>query len=171
VKGTPMLLDAATHQTPHVSFFRRRMERLAGTAALTEWAVSELNARGYFGAYGAGASVAAPTPGVSVEELLVLLAMPHAEADGRLFKLIVRTVQRGPVDVSRLARLARQEHAEALLAWLLRNLPESEHTPATRELADRLHPRGRLDVSYRYDFERLVRRPATKEQLWRRPRG
>lgn len=166
-----MLLDAVTHHTPHVSFFRRRLARLAGTAALTDWAVEELNLRGHFGAYGAELPTRAPTPGVTLEELVVLLAMPHAEADGRVFKLIIRALQKGPIDAARLARLARQEQAEALLAWLLRGLPETEHTPGTRELATRLSPRGTRDLDYRYDFERLRRRPATRDHLWRTPRG
>lgn len=166
-----MLLDAATRHARHFSFFRRRLERLAQTPALTDWAVTELNLRGYLGAYAADVPGRPPTSGVSIEELLTLLAMPHAEADGRLFKLIVRTLQRGPIDVDRLARLARQEQAEPLLAWLLRHLPEQEHTPTTRELAARLSPRGSSELDYRYDFDRLVRRPASREQLWHRPRG
>lgn len=166
-----MLLDAVTHHTPHVSFFRRRIERLAATRALTDWAVAELNLRGHLGAYGADLPPRTPTPGVTLEELLVLLAMPHTEADGRLFKLIVRALQKGPVDVARLVRLAKQEQAEPLLSWLLRNLPETEHTPTTRELLARLSPRGVGEVSYRYDFDRLRRRPATREHLWRTPRG
>lgn len=165
-----MLVEAATHQTAHVSFFRRRVERLAGTDALTDWAVEELNLRGYLGAYVAQIPQRPLTPAVSLEELLVLLSMPHAEADGRHFKLIVRALQRGPIDIERLARLARQEHADTLLAWLLGGLPDSEHTPTTRALAARLHPRMTEPPDYRYDFDRLVRRPATRDQLWRRPR-
>jgi hypothetical protein len=120
-----VLVEAVTHQSAHVSFFRRRLARLAGTPTLTDWAVEELNRRGYLGAYAADVPVRPVVPEVSLEELLVLLAMPHAEADGRHFKLIVRALQRGPVNVKRLARLARQEHADTLLAWLLNHLPES----------------------------------------------
>ncbi len=166
-----MLLEAATHQTAHVSFFRRRLAPLAGGRSLTAWVVEELNVRGHLGAYGAALPQRAPNDQVSLEELVTLLAMPHTELDGRLFKLLVRTLQRGPIDVPRLARLAKQEHADTLLAWLLRHLPEGEHTETTRALAARLAPRGSGAVSYQYDFDRLVRRPASKEHLWRRPRG
>lgn len=166
-----VLVEAATHQSAHVSFFRRRMGRVAGTADLTDWAVLELNRRGYLGAYASEVPERPLTPGVCLEELLVLLAMPHAEADGRHFKLIVRALQRGPVDVVRLARLAKQEHADTLLAWLLNGLPASEHTETTRALASLLRPRMTGALSYRYDFDRLVRRPATREHLWHRTRG
>jgi hypothetical protein len=166
-----MLLEEATRQTAHLSFFRRRLERLARGAPLTEWLVAELNLRGYLGATGVRMPDRAPAAGVSVEALLVALAMPHTEADGRLFKLMVRTLQRGPIDVERLARLARRERADTLLAWLLAHLPESERTPTTDALAARLAPRVNAEVTYRYDFERLVRRPATRERLWRTQRG
>lgn len=166
-----MLIEAATHQSAHVSFFRRRVERLAGTAELTNWAVEELNRRGHLGAYAADVPAQPINPSVTLEELLVLLAMPHAEADGRHFKLILRALQRGPIDVVRLARLGRQEHADTLLAWLLDGLPASEHTETTRALASLLRPRVTGELSYRYDFGRLVRRPASREQLWHRTRG
>lgn len=166
-----VLVEAATHQSAHVSFFRRRLQRIAGTSALTDWAVEELNRRGHLGASAAYVPEQPITSAVSLEELLVLLAMPHAEVDGRHFKLIVRAVQRGPVDVRRLARLAKQEHADTLLAWLLRHLPESEHTESTRSLAAELRPRMPGEPSYRYDFDRLLRRPATREHLWRRTHG
>lgn len=133
--------------------------------------MDELNLRGHFGAYAGELPTRAPTPGVALEELLTLLAMPHCEADGRLFKLIVRALQRGSFDAARLCRLARQEQAEPLLTWLLQNLPDTEHTESTRALAARLTPRGDTRVDYRYDFDRLTRRPATREQLWHRPRG
>lgn len=164
-------LEAATRQTAHVSFFRRRLERLAGDVPLTEWLVAELNLRGHLGATGVDVPARPPTPGVGLEELLVALAMPHTEADGRLFKLIVRTLQRGPVDVHRLARLARQERADALLAWLLRHLPASERTATTDALGGLLAPRMKGELAYAYDFDRLVRRPASRKQLWRAPRG
>jgi hypothetical protein len=38
----------------HKSFFRLRLQRLAGERALDEWLVEEANVRGYFGAVGVG---------------------------------------------------------------------------------------------------------------------
>ncbi len=166
-----MLIGQRTHQTPHTSLFRRRLERLAGGRPLNDWLVEELNRRGHLGAYANLETSGAPTEGVSLEELLVALAMPHGDADGRNWKLIVRALQKGPIDARRLARLARQERAEGLLAWLLRGLPEAEHTSTIDEVADLLRPRDTRAPSINYDFGRLVRRPATRENEWRRPRS
>jgi hypothetical protein len=164
-----MLVSERTRQTPHMSFFRRRLERVAGARPLNDWLVEELNRRGHLGAFSAEPITGAPTPGVSLEELIVALAMPQGEADGRLWKLIVRALQQGPVDARKLARLARLERAEVLLAWLLNGLPSSERTAELTELAALLHPRDGRAPDIRYDFERLVRRPATREHAWRRP--
>lgn len=166
-----MTLEAATRQTAHTSLFRRRVQARAGTAALTGWAVEQLNHRGFYGAWAEAPADGAPDEAVTLEELVVLLTMPQADADPRLWKLVVRTIQRGPIDVRRLARLARQERAEGLLAWLLEGLPAEEATDTTRALRAALHPRDARAPDVRYDFERLRRRPASKERLWRRPPG
>jgi hypothetical protein len=164
-----MLVSERTRQTPHTSLFRRRLERLAGSRPLNDWLVDELNRRGHLGAFAADQVGGEPTAGVSLEELIVALAMPQAEADGRHWKLIVRALQRGPVDARKLARLARLERAEVLLAWLLSGVPSSELTTELAGMAELIHPRERRPPDIRYDFDRLIRRPATRENAWRRP--
>jgi hypothetical protein len=164
-------LARATAQTPHTSLFRRRLECLAAGRPLDDWLVEELNRRGHWGAYTTADVAGAPSPGVSLEELIVALAMPNAEADGRHWKLIVRALQRGPFDGRRLARLARMERAEVVLAWLLRGTPQPERTAPLEALAVLLNPRCTRAPNLRYDFDRLLKRPATREDGWRRPRG
>jgi hypothetical protein len=166
-----MLIGQLTRQTPHVSFFRRRLERVAQGRPLADWLVEELNRRGHLGAYTASEVTGAPAEQVSLEELIVALAMPHAEADARNWKLIIRALQKGPFDPATLARLAKLERADALLAWLLRGLPATERSPVLERLAALLHPRDPRDLDVRYDFTRLLRRPATREAQWRHRQG
>lgn len=165
-----MQVGERTSQAPHVSLFRRRLARLAGDEPVSEWVVRELNRRGHLGAFSAAGTEGAPEPTVTLEELIVALAMPHAEADGRNWKLIVRALQKGPFSPGKLARLAKLERGEVLLAWLLAGLPEQERTPELEALAKLICPRDRRPPSIRYDFGRLNKRPASSEHLWRHPR-
>ncbi len=108
-------------------------------------------------------------PRVTDEELAVGLLMPHADADARGWKLVVRMLQSGRLDSAKVQRLAHMERADALLHFLLAGLPESEHTAPIAELDDlaRRAPRGYRGVSVQYDLARLVKRPATRGALCR----
>lgn len=152
-------------QTPHFSFLRRRFERLAGARGVHAWLIDEANRRGYLGAFNADRPDAEATAQLGDEELVVGLLMPHAEADARTWKLVVRMLQAGRLDLRRLAQLARQERAEAMLHWLVQLVPAQEQTPAIAELRRRPAPRGFSGVRVAYDAGRLLRRPASKGEL------
>ncbi len=100
------------------------------------------------------------------------LLMPHVLADGRLLKLVVRMLQSAPIDPKRLWLTARREQADRMLYWLITLVPATERTPrldAVRE-SHPAPPRGYRSVAYDYDANRLVRRAATKESVWRAAR-
>jgi len=105
------------------------------------------------------------------------LCAPHAEADGRVFKLVLRLLQSGRLDGARLARLARLERlerADCVLHWLCAHVPDVERSPAFLlvEAYFRTPPRGYRPPSYDYDFRRLVRRPfRASEARWNLPRA
>lgn len=153
----------------HRSFFRERLARLAGTRALDDWLVEEANARGHFGASGVGDLQRKPAAGLSDEELIVALLMPHTPADGRLFKLVVRMLQRAPLDASALWLAARREQADRVLFWLLQQIPASERTARIEAIAAAhpAAPRGYRGLDYHYDARRLLWRAATKESVWK----
>ncbi len=152
----------------HRSFFRLKLQRIAGVRPLDEWLVEEANVRGYFGAVGVGALNRQPTDGLSDEALIVALLMPHTPVDGRLFKLVLRMLQRAPIDVSRLWFWAKREQADGVLFWLLSRVPEAEMTPpVVRALSSHHRPRGHRPLKYNYDAQRLVQRVATKESVCR----
>ncbi|MBL8923721.1 MAG: hypothetical protein JNJ54_33005 [Myxococcaceae bacterium] len=154
----------------HRSFFRDRLQRLAHDMPVETWVLEEANARGYFGAIGRQSEPRAPTPGLDDEELIVALLMPHAEVDARLFKLIVRMLQRAPIDSGRLWLRARRERADVALWWLLSQVPSSERTGAIPSLLEAGAPRNARPLAYRYDAQRLLKKPATAEALWTRAR-
>ena len=156
----------------HRSFFRERLERFAGPAALDDWLVEEANVRGHLGAVGPVVPDRAPTAGFSDEELIVALLMPHTPADGRLFKLVVRMLQRAPIDPKRLWFQARRERADRVLYWLLQKVPESERISGVSAVLAAIPgpPRGYRGLKFNYDGSRLLRRPATKESVWRAAR-
>jgi len=84
--------------TRHRSFFRERLQRLAGARGLEDWLVEEANVRGHLGAVGASVPEREPTAALTDADLIVALLMPHSEVDGRLFKLVVRMLQRATID-------------------------------------------------------------------------
>ena len=156
----------------HRSFFRERLGRLAGARALDDWLVEEANVRGHLGAVGPAVSDRVPTAGLSDEELIVALLMPHTPADGRLFKLVVRMLQRATIDPSSLWFQARRERADRVLYWLLQQVPEPERTAGISALLAAIPgpPRGYRGLRFNYDGSRLLRRPATRESVWRAAR-
>lgn len=132
--------------------------------------VEEANARGHYGAIGRDSEARAPTPGLDDEDLIVGLLMPHAEVDARLFKLIVRMLQRARIDPARLWLRARRERADLALWWLLMQVPASEQTGVIPALLGLGEPRGYRPLQWTYDAQRLVKNPATAEALWTRAR-
>jgi hypothetical protein len=161
-----------TANAAHRSFFRERVERLAGARALDDWLVEEANVRGHLGAVGPVVPDRAPTASLSDEDLIVALLMPHTPADGRLFKLVVRMLQRATIDPKSLWFRARRERADRALYWLLQRVPEPERTIGISALLALIPapPRGYRGLRFNYDGSRLLRRPATKESVWRAAR-
>ncbi|MHB8872355.1 MAG: hypothetical protein ACYC8T_01590 [Myxococcaceae bacterium] len=139
---------------------------------MDDWLVEEANVRGYLGAVGVQVPDRAPTPDLSDEALVVALLMPHTPADGRLLKLVIRLLQRARVEPNSLWFQARRERADRVLYWLLQLVPEPERTGgvAAALAACSGAPRGYRGVRYNYDGNRLIRRPATKESVWRAAR-
>ncbi len=133
---------------------------------MTDWLIAQANGRGFHGAF--VTIEASIDHALCLEDLVVGLLMPHAELDARIIKLVVRILQSGQVDAPKLAFRARRERADLALAWVLDLVPESERNAATRLIAASLRPpRGATPVRFNYDTGRLIRRPATKGQLWR----
>lgn len=156
----------------HRSFFRDGLQRLAGARPLDDWLVEEANVRGHFGAVGRTVPDRPPTARLSDESLIVALLMPHTPADGRLFKLALRMLQRAALDAAALWFQARRERADRVLYWLLQQIPEPEQTEGVRAVMAAISgpPRGYQGLRYNYDGSRLIRRPATKESVWRAAR-
>jgi len=140
----------------------------ANSATLEDWVVAELNRRGYLGAFGPTSLEGAPSEGVYDEELIVALCMPDSTNEGRHWKLVVRAIQTGTLNLARLSRLATMERADVLLAWLMQGVPAPERNEPIEALTAMLRPRGALP-KMDYDFSRLIRQPAQREHGWRRP--
>jgi hypothetical protein len=157
----------------HRSLWYASLVRRAAAAPVHDWLVEQANLRGFFGAYGSQSYADSPDPSLELEEVIVGLLAPQAPADGRTLKLVVRMLQSGQVNADRLRHWARRERAEGILYWLLDLVPQEELTPELIEI--RAHftkpPRGHRGVEYAYDPQRLVRRPATRDHLWRTKHG
>jgi len=166
------LLGSLSSNPCHRSFFRARLQALASERPLEDWLVEEANVRGYLGAVGPSIPDRAPTPNLSDVDIVVALLMPHSQVDGRLFKLVVRMLQRRPLDTSRLWFHARRERADVVLYWLLNLVPQQERTATILALLEGCPtpPRGYRGVRFNYSSARLLRRPATKESVWRAAR-
>lgn len=165
---SPPLTFAGAARVPlHWSAFWSRLARRAGgPQQVTDWLIAQANARGFHGAFVSREELV--DPGVTLEDLVVALLMPHAELDARVVKLITRVLQSGELDPKKLAFRARRERADIGLAWLLQLVPASERNAALVAVETALRPpRGQPQVRFNYDPQRLVRRPATREQLWR----
>ena len=163
----PLTFARAARLAPHWSAFWAELCRKAGGAdQVTNWLIAQANARGFHGAFVNREEQLDHR--LALEDLLVGLLMPHAELDARVVKLITRVLQSGAVDPAKLAFRARRERADVGLAWVLNLVPASEQTAPLVAVARALRPpRGHADVRFNYDPQRLIRRPATREQLWR----
>ena len=162
------LTFAAAARLPlHWSAFRADLVRRAGgPEQVANWLIAQANARGFHGAFVNRDEVVDPRLGL--EDLIVGLLMPHAELDARIVKLVVRVLQSGQLDAARLAFRARRERADIALAWVLSLVPEGEGNTPLDSIAKLLRvPRGGAQIRFNYDSQRLVRRPATREHLWR----
>lgn len=140
--------------------------RAGGPARVADWLIAQANVRGFHGAF---VNLEVPLDAsVLLEDVIVGLLMPHAELDARVIKLVVRLLQSGQLDAAKLAFHARRERADIALAWVLNLMPDSERNLSTRLIAGALRPpRGASPVRFNYDAGRLIRRPASKGQLWR----
>ena len=163
----PLTVAATAHVPLHWSAFRLDLVRRAGgPLQVANWLIAQANARGFHGAYVNREE--AVDPSLGLEDLIVGLLMPHAELDARIVKLVVRVLQSGQLDATKLAFRARRERADIALAWVLRLVPEGERNAPLEAIARLLRaPRGGAQIRFNYDSQRLVRRPATREQLWR----
>lgn len=148
------------------AFWNRLSSRAGGAAQVTNWLIAQANARGF---HGAVVNREEPVDAsLELEDLVVGLLMPHAELDARVIKLVVRLLQSPRLDASRLAFRARRERADLALSWVLSLIPEVERTLPVVAVATALRaPRGAARVRFNYDPQRLVRRAATKDLLWR----
>jgi hypothetical protein len=163
--GTLTFADAARMPLHRSFFWAELSKRAGGPGQVTNWLIAQANARGFHGAVVNREEVICPSLGL--EDLVVGLLMPQAELDARVVKLVVRMLQSGLLDASRLAFRARRERADVALSWVLHLVPASEQNPVVIAVAASLrHPRSAAHINFNYDPQRLVRRPATKDHLW-----
>ncbi|MEE8409946.1 MAG: hypothetical protein V3T05_10090 [Myxococcota bacterium] len=152
-------------QPLHRSFFREFIAKRArpvreGEDPVQEYLLDQANLRGFLGAFSDRDNLGELDPTLSNEEIVVGLLQPHARADLRLLKLVVRMLQSGQLDADRLLFLARRERALLILAWLLELIPEQERHPPIQSLLQRVQqrpPRGYRAPKIRYDPRRLLR--------------
>lgn len=163
----PITFASAARLPLHWSaFWAELCRRAGGPGEVTNWLIAQANARGFHGAFVSREETVDPWLGL--EDLVVGLLMPHAELDARVLKLVVRLLQSTRLDGAKLAFRARRERADMALAWLLELVPPSERNEAVANIARALRPpRSPAIVRFNYDPQRLVRRPASKDQLWR----
>ncbi|MBI5548286.1 MAG: hypothetical protein HY901_30770 [Deltaproteobacteria bacterium] len=164
-------LAHALHAPAPFSFWRAALQRRAGARPLQDWLVEQANLRGFLGAYNRQEPSGALDGDLTLEDIVVALCAPQAPAEGRVFKLVLRILQSGRLDLRHLAWLARREMATPVLWWLLERIPDAERTPPVQAtiLALGGPPRGYRGLDYDYDPQRLVRRPYQREQPWRTP--
>ncbi|MFZ5471033.1 MAG: hypothetical protein ACOZIN_16525 [Myxococcota bacterium] len=168
----PSTIAQASRQLAPRSFWYQGLTRRAQKRPVDAWLIEQANLRGFFGAavLPTGASI---DPALALEEIVIGLLSPHAPMEGRALKLIVRLLQSGQLDTDRLRLLAKRERAEPMLHWLLTRIPPEERNPSIEKLRALFAspPRGYRPIQYDYDASRLIRRPATREQLWRARRS
>lgn len=153
------------------SFWRSRIEERAAPLSAHEYLIDEANLRGFWGAFRLETPDRPADAALSLEDIVVGLLAPQAPADARAFKLVLRILQSGRCDPRVLLLRARREGAAPALFWPLELVPEGEANDAVRDLRRAFPgpPRGYRPLDYRYDPRRLIRRPATAEDLWRKP--
>lgn len=170
MSAPPTFADAARVPLHWSAFWHRLCQRAGAPTQVTNWLIAQANARGFHGAFVNREE--ALDASLGVEDLVVGLLMPHAELDVRVIKLVVRLLQSTELDAAKLVFRARRERADIALAWVLRLVPEGELTASVVGVAERLpRPRGDAHVRFNYDPQRLVRRAATKDHLWRAKRS
>ncbi|MBI3180712.1 MAG: hypothetical protein HYZ28_01070 [Myxococcales bacterium] len=153
------------------SFWRQRLALRASPTSVEDYLVDEANLRGFWGAYRREPSSRGIDGLLRLEEIVVGLMAPQAPAEPRHLKLVLRILQSDAVEARRLWLLAKREKAEDTLRWLLQNLPVEERTPRTEALMQQApRPRAPRPPRLDYDFRRLIRRPATAKELWKRAR-
>lgn len=152
------------------SFWRDRLAMRAAPLSVHEYLIDEANLRGVWGAFRANTSERPPDLWLSFEDVVVGLLHPQAPAEARVLKLVVRLLQTGRLDLTRLLVRARREGAVFGLHWLLQQIPGEERNAPVQELIALLGPgpRGYRALDYRYDAQRLVRHVARREDLWRK---
>jgi hypothetical protein len=163
----------AHRQLPHRSFWREALQVRAAPLDVDDWLVEQANQHGFFGAFRVPPAASMLDHDLSLEDIVVGLCMPHAPADARSLKLVVRILQSGRVDPARLALRARRERADFVLHWLLRIVPPEERNDALEHVAKSFlqPPRGLREHDFRYDPRRLVRRPFRRDASWPRTRS
>ncbi|MFN0061410.1 MAG: hypothetical protein ACKVPX_02670 [Myxococcaceae bacterium] len=152
------------------SFWRQRIAERASPLGVHEYLIDEANLRGFWGAFRAVTPTRPIDTLLTIEDVVVGLLAPQAPADARIFKLVLRVLQRAEFDTGRLMLRARREYAGAALFWLLSQIPNEESTPAILNLraAFGTGPRGYRGLRYRFDPSRLHSRRARKGDLWRK---
>ncbi len=160
-------------QTAPRSLWRSSLAARARPLSAHEYRIDEANLRGFLGAYRAGSIERAADPSFSLEDVVVGLLSPHAPAEARIFKLVLRILQSGRLSPATLIFRAKRERALGTLYWLLQQVPPEEKNESVQGLLAMLArpPRGYRPLFYGYDPQRLVRRPARKEDLWRKQRN
>ena len=159
-------------QPAHWSYFREAVARRAGVApagrdAVHEYLIGQANLRGFHGAFSTREELGVVDASLDLEDIIVGLLQPHAPAEPRILKLVLRILQAPSIDPSRLWLRARRERADAVLAWLIAMVPEAERTESfdgiEREMAAR-PPRGTRTPDIVYDPTRLQRRPGLRRR-------
>ena len=165
-------IGEVSRQAPHRSLFWSRLEQWAGTTPVVVWLVEKTNLRGWFGATSLVVPHRPARAELSNERLVVGLLMPQGPLDVRLFKLALRIIQSGKLSARTLWLEARKERAAATLFWLLALVPKEERTAEVTGVVEeqRTAPRGYRPLPIVYDAARLIRRPATRESVWRAAR-
>lgn len=127
-----------------------------------EFLIDQANLRGIGGAVSARSDLGELDPDLALEEIVVGLLQPHAPAEVRVVKLVVRILQSGRCDPARLVFFAKRELALAALRWVVSLVPEPERNDAIRNVEaalERTPPRGERTPRLNYSTDRLVRRP------------
>ena len=108
---------------------------------------------------------------MELEDVVAGLLAAQAPVDARVFKRVLRILQSGRLLPQKLLLRSKREGAWPALYWLLQKVPSEECNVAVRGLQVELStpPRAYRGLDYNYDAQRLVRRPAKKDDLWRKP--
>ncbi len=145
--------------------FRRRLAAQAvhlpsSDDPVHEFLIDQANLRGFLGAYSARSDLGTFDDDLTLEAIVVGLLQPHAPAEGRIIKLVVRVLQSGQIDPVRLHLLARQELALSNLAWVVDLIPAPERNAHIKGISSAIAvrpPRRRTTPAMRYDPRRLLR--------------